>query len=137
MVAAKKVPYEEVTETSELLEQATDQPIVVEFRGRRFRVVEEPEESLTTVDQWDVINEDFEEGQQRLAYAREYVLPRVKTYGSKEREQGIDPFADYDPEKALEGLRRLRELFKGVDLEALKKEIRIDRGHEPDDEDSK
>jgi hypothetical protein len=58
----------------------------------------------------------------------------VNTYGAKEREANIDPFANYDPEKAREGLRQLQELFKGVDLGALKREIRIDRGHEPDED---
>lgn len=44
MVVAKTIPYEEVTKTSELLEQAADQPVVVEFEGRRFRVIRESEE---------------------------------------------------------------------------------------------
>ncbi|CAN5654448.1 hypothetical protein BH09CHL1_BH09CHL1_20870 [soil metagenome] len=46
MVAEKKIPYEEITdETRDLIEQATDQPIVVEFNGKRFRIVREYEEA--------------------------------------------------------------------------------------------
>jgi hypothetical protein len=44
MVAARKIPDEEVTDARELLRLAEDQPIVVEFRGRRFRVIRESEE---------------------------------------------------------------------------------------------
>jgi hypothetical protein len=134
MVAARKISDEEVTDARELLEQAVDQPIVVEFRGRRFRVVEEQEGLVTNLDQPDALHEDFEDGQRSLAYAREYVLPRVNTYGSREREANIDPFANYDPKKVLERVKRLQELFKDADLEALKQDIRSDRGHEPDDE---
>lgn len=45
MVAEKKIPYEEIPkETRAFLEQANDQPIVVEFNGRRFRIVREYED---------------------------------------------------------------------------------------------
>jgi len=38
MATVKIVPFEEVTETRELLERAADHPVIVEFKGRHFRV---------------------------------------------------------------------------------------------------
>jgi hypothetical protein len=136
MVAAKKIPIEEVAETRELLEQAVDQPVIVEFNGRRFRVVEVETEQLLAASESTEEQEQFEREAKTLAYARDYILPRVKTYGSAEREAGIDPFANYDPEKALASMRKVFGILKGVDIEALKEEIRIDRGHEPRNKDA-
>ena len=41
-----------------------------------------------------------------------------------------DIWADYDPEKALVALRQMRGLFKGVDMEQFKKDMRASRGHD-------
>lgn len=45
-----------------------------------------------------------------------------------------DLFANYDPERIRDALRRSAGALKGVDVEALKRELRAQRGH--DDEDS-
>jgi len=41
-----------------------------------------------------------------------------------------DIWADYDPEKAREGLRKSAGALKGVDITALKQDIRAQRGQE-------
>jgi excisionase family DNA binding protein len=41
-----------------------------------------------------------------------------------------DIWAGYDPEKALVALRQMRGLFKGVDMEQFKKDMRASRGHD-------
>jgi hypothetical protein len=41
-----------------------------------------------------------------------------------------DIWADYDPEKAREGLRKSAGALKGVDIEALKRDIRDQRGQD-------
>jgi hypothetical protein len=39
-----------------------------------------------------------------------------------------DPFAYYDPKRALEGLEKSRGALKGVDIEKLKADLREQRG---------
>jgi hypothetical protein len=41
-----------------------------------------------------------------------------------------DPFANYDPERALEALRKSAGALKGVDIEKLKAELREQRGQD-------
>jgi hypothetical protein len=41
-----------------------------------------------------------------------------------------DIWADYDPEKAREGLRKSKGALKGVDIKALKKDIQSQRQQE-------
>jgi hypothetical protein len=41
-----------------------------------------------------------------------------------------DIWADYDPEKAREGLRKSKGALKGVDIKALKKDIKSQRQQE-------
>jgi hypothetical protein len=41
-----------------------------------------------------------------------------------------DIWADYDPEKAREGLRKSAGALKGVDIKALKKDIKSQRQQE-------
>jgi hypothetical protein len=41
-----------------------------------------------------------------------------------------DIWADYDPEKAREGLRKSKGALKGVDTEALKKDVKNQRQQE-------
>ena len=41
-----------------------------------------------------------------------------------------DIWADYDPEKALAALRQMRGIFKGIDMEEFKKDMRVSRGHD-------
>ncbi len=50
----------------------------------------------------------------------------------------VEPYADiranYDPEKALQAVDRLRESLRGVDFEQWKAEVRAARGHTPDED---
>ena len=46
----------------------------------------------------------------------------------------VDPFANYDPERALAAIRKAAGAWKGLDTEAMKAEYRADRGHGPDDD---
>jgi hypothetical protein len=45
----------------------------------------------------------------------------------KQQEKRQDVWADYDPEKAIEGIRKSRGALKGVAIETLKRDIRDQR----------
>ena len=46
------------------------------------------------------------------------------------KEPRQDIWADYDPKKAIEGIRKSRGALKGVDRETLQREIREQRGQD-------
>jgi hypothetical protein len=47
--------------------------------------------------------------------------------------QTDDVWADYDPERVREGLRRSAGAFAGIDVEAFKQDLRYWRGDDDDD----
>ena len=46
------------------------------------------------------------------------------------REEETEPFAQYDPERARAALKRVAGMFEGIDTEALKAELREQRGQD-------
>jgi hypothetical protein len=50
MAAKKVIPVEPGSDVDEFLEQAVEQPIIAVVRGRRFRVVQEPEDIFANYD---------------------------------------------------------------------------------------
>lgn len=44
-------------------------------------------------------------------------------------EEQIDPFANYDPERVRRAFERAAGMLSGIDTEALKAELRYQRGH--------
>jgi len=63
-------------------------------------------------------------GEEPVSIVSEGVKYRV------ERE-AADPFVNYDPEAVREALHGAIGLYEGVDIEAFKREIREQRGHDP------
>lgn len=54
--------------------------------------------------------------------------PDAQADEARPRVGGEDPWEDYDPKKALAALRSLKGIFKGVDTELLKKDLKEARG---------
>jgi hypothetical protein len=52
----------------------------------------------------------------------------IMSFNQKERKQDI--WANYDPEKAIDGIRKSKGALKGVDRDTLQKEIREQRGQD-------
>lgn len=46
------------------------------------------------------------------------------------REDEVDPFANYDPERVLQAFESASGMFAGMDIGALKAELRAQRGHD-------
>jgi hypothetical protein len=52
----------------------------------------------------------------------------IMRFNQKEKRQDI--WQDYDPKKAIEGIRKSRGALKGVDRDTLQREIREQRGQD-------
>jgi len=161
MVAAKKIPTEEVTDARDLLKQAADRPVMVEFNGQRFRIVHETEHDIVhptsnnkhREDIWkdydpekalaalrslqgiydgidtEELKREIRESRGQFSAGRPYDFPEVFPLGRTKPHPKDDPFADYDPEKALAAMRSIAGMLKGIDINALKAELRAERGH--------
>jgi hypothetical protein len=56
------------------------------------------------------------------------VMQDIMSFNQKETRQDI--WANYDPKKAIEGIRKSRGALKGVDRDTLQREIREQRGQD-------
>ena len=64
---------------------------------------------------------------EKVFVEKEGVLFRLEAENAPEKP---DIWADYDPEKVREGLRKSAGALKGVDIEELKRDIRDQRGQD-------
>jgi hypothetical protein len=63
-----------------------------------------------------------------LFYKEVLLMQDIMNVNQKEKRQDI--WADYDPKKAIEGIRKSRGALKGVDRDTLQREIWEQRGQD-------
>lgn len=81
------------------------------------------------------LKRELREDRGQFTASRPYDFPEILPLGSAYPFPVDDPFAGYDPEKALAAMRGMFGMLKGVDIESLKAELNIERGHLETDDD--
>ena len=136
MAAEKVIPVEPGSDVDEFLKQAEEQPIIAVAHGRRFRVVQEPQDIFANYDP-----ERVKEAVAGLTGLLKGV--DVESLMAELREQrgqdssgrpaspkSCDVIATYDPARVKSALAASAGAFASIETEALKEELREQRGQD-------